>query len=903
MIDGAEPRRQSAEALLSWPLLEAVRGIGIERGADLVLEVLFVRWTTAAMRHPAKGAWSELALASPERKAELLPRLFPFDDTDGWRVDRSDSFCLALEELVKIVDRLDTADLDGLLRTVAVTYDAVLDALEDRGGHSKAEFAEFTTPRSVAELLAALTVEAGDDVHDPACGSGNILLAAHASAPNVRVTGNDANARAALRARMRLYIHDVYQWINVGDAFEEFAPSSADVVLAQPPWGLRKEYDSKRLFARYLQGSEAASRPAVTQPGDLTWLALALGTLRRGGRAAVVLTPNSVFPPHTASQEELLARDAVEAIISLPGGLFRHTVVPTVIWLLRNTATKNCRNKVLFIDAESTIEATGKGELELPPQAIGKLASLVRRYRQTGIVDADGFLARIVPTIDIDCRKGLHPRRFLDDPPPEAVTHPAPERTMLTQIQIANFKAFGPNGTIDLAPLTLLYGANSAGKSSVIQAMLLLKQSMARDGLVTQGSLANAGGFPAVVHQHAAAWVRLGLTYGVLPSWLPPEGTVNPTLPRTVDWSFATGALAPGALHTTRFAFGSHVLQFDADEDLLRADLEHAAELFRDIGSGALIYPFSEDRARGDIAKRQRNQENNARRALRALRTGGSDLPLRRHGLLPGPEPLLSRSLQVMPGFQDHNLATAYAGRVARIASGISTEVQQLLESLVWLGPLRSAPRRVYDRTSTGSDPGDGMHTAMFLFDHVSAVEQVNEWMARLEVPYSMEVVPLNSGYAADLVGDLVTIVLTDQRSGVRVTPADVGFGISQILPIVVELLSRRESIIMIEQPETHLHPRLQSRIADLFIETAQAGGRGNQLIIETHSEHIVLRLQRRIREGVLDASDVAVIYIDQDDRGRAVVHRLRLDSEGNFVDEWPHGFFDERLDDMFGAF
>ena len=74
--------------------------------------------------------------------------------------------------------------------------------------------------------------------------------------------------------------------------------------------------------------------------------------------------------------------------------------------------------------------------------------------------------------------------------------------------------------------------------------------------------------------------------------------------------------------------------------------------------------------------------------------------------------------------------------------------------------------------------------------------------------------------------------------------------------------------MICVEQPETHLHPRLQARLADLFIEATQEGGRGNQMIVETHSEHLMLRIQRRIREGSLNPSQVSVVYIDQDTEG-----------------------------------
>jgi predicted ATPase len=248
-------------------------------------------------------------------------------------------------------------------------------------------------------------------------------------------------------------------------------------------------------------------------------------------------------------------------------------------------------------------------------------------------------------------------------------------------------------------------------------------------------------------------------------------------------------------------------------------------------------------------------------------------------------------------------IAESYLNRTARLAGGVAAEIEQLLNSVVWLGPLRSAPQRVYDRADTTSTLGDGRHVAIYLFDHATVVTQVNDWLKRLEVPYVLDVIPVNAGSSAHLIGDLVAISLTDTRTGVNVTPADVGFGISQVLPIVVELLSRRDSIVAIEQPETHLHPRLQTRLADLFIDTTQEGRQGNQLIVETHSEHLILRVQRRIREGGLDPRNVSVVYVDQGADGTTTVKPLRLNEHGEFLDEWPHGFFDERLDELFGEF
>src|SRR5262249_53682217 len=127
-----------------------------------------------------------------------------------------------------------------------------------------------------------------------------------------------------------------------------------------------------------------------------------------------------------------------------------------------------------------------------------------------------------------------------------------------------------------------------------------------------------------------------------------------------------------------------------------------------------------------------------------------------------------------------------------------------------------------------------------------SLLELVSEWLYRLQLPYSIAVERVGSPATEATVGELLALVLTDVRSGIRVAPTDVGFGVSQLLPIVVQCLLSSNSIIVIEQPEIHVHPRLQAELADLLV--ASVVDRGNQLLVETHSEHILLRLQRRLR-------------------------------------------------------
>ena len=917
LMGSLDPADEALAQRLSWNLLDSVRGIGLGRGLDLALRILFARWVT--LTDPEHEAdWDNFVRTASGNELmafrTLTDRAFgpefapaaPHTDPDVLR---------PAIDLISQVDSTDSARAATLIR-------ASFEALLALAGSKTREAGERETPESLANLLVRLVVRDGDTVLDPACGQGNDLLAAAATYANVTLHGVEMAAEPARIAQMRLQMAGFGDGIRFGDAFSEVTPGVADAVVLQPPWGVRlADTQATRIIdlagLRGTVGHLSRQLSVTTQryltqllEGDYAWLLLAHTALRRGGRAAVVMTQASLAPRHSEAQRYLVESGAVEAIVSLPAGVFAHTAIRTAIWLLRNPDDNIVTPRsILMVDAEPFFESIRGTELQLTEP--DELLRIVAEYRTNGSTTAPAYRARVVAIDELDPRKGLLTQTYLAEPPVQAVTHPTPRQRLLSGITLQNFKSFGEAVEVPLAPLTLVFGANSAGKSSVIQSLLLLKQSSEADRLITQGQTANLGSFNGLVHRHNDQPVTLGIAYGALPAWLPEAGTPDPALQRAAEWRFTQTLSGAGMLARTTLRFGHYEMAFITSEtqpqDQLDTPLEGVQSIFLGIASGTLLYPFDarhrHDGTEQDEAKRLRGRENNAKRALKRLREADLHLlTLRRRGILPTSEPVLPRSASAALDGREQGIVSSYTNRYAALAAGIAFEIRELLDSVVYLGPLRSAPQRFYDRTSASSTPGDGQHVAMYLFDNSAVLESVNEWMQNLEIPYALDAVPVKTSGPANLVGDLIALALTDQRSGVSVTPADVGFGISQALPVIVETLSQRESVICVEQPETHLHPRLQARLADLFIESTQEGGRGNQMIVETHSEHLMLRVQRRIREGSLDPAQVSVVYVDQDADGHTTVNRLRIDGEGDFLDEWPNGFFDERLDELFGT-
>ncbi len=269
--------------------------------------------------------------------------------------------------------------------------------------------------------------------------------------------------------------------------------------------------------------------------------------------------------------------------------------------------------------------------------------------------------------------------------------------------------------------------------------------------------------------------------------------------------------------------------------------------------------------------------------------------------------------------------------------------VRDYLASVTYIGPLREIPSRGYrprlspdeSRWAQGLAAWDVLYTQ----SGDELLDSVNEWMSsdeRLRTGYVLVKSDYKQistadglhqlfkrGINEDDLGDLQELYeaiptkseigLMDVIRGIPVAPNDVGVGISQMVPVVVACLMEPDGLVAIEQPELHIHPAIQVGLGDLFITATRnekpSTGPERTLLVETHSEHIMLRLLRRVRElgdnelppGVpgLESSDISVVYVEATERG-PVFRRLRVSDSGDFVDNWPKGFFEERAEELF---
>lgn len=254
--------------------------------------------------------------------------------------------------------------------------------------------------------------------------------------------------------------------------------------------------------------------------------------------------------------------------------------------------------------------------------------------------------------------------------------------------------------------------------------------------------------------------------------------------------------------------------------------------------------------------------------------------------------------------------APAQAARInlSRLLEDMTLWVSYLLKQVSYVGPLRQVPARhpgaEWPMMSQTRPAEIGAWKEVCENDQVRQL--VNRWLGNggLQTPYTLGVRRLNDP-ENPLAEPLLEPFFSDV-GGTLLNHHDLGFGVNQVLPVLVQAAARN-GIICVEQPELHLHPAMQAALGDVFIESA-LGERKNTFLLETHSEHLVLRILRRVRETTegklpegktpVRPEDVAVVYVQPGTNGAEVIE-LPVTPDGDFERPWPGGFFAERFQEL----
>lgn len=527
---------------------------------------------------------------------------------------------------------------------------------------------------------------------------------------------------------------------------------------------------------------------------------------------------------------------------------------------------------------------------------------------------------------------------------------------MLSELRLASFKSFATPQFAPLAPITLIYGPNSGGKSSIIQSLLLIKQSLvtSRSSLNTldfNGYLTDLGDFNNAVFRHEKRSIELGFSYNT--NFMRGEATY--TLPpaddsRAIDFRFAPMTeliRTPNRQRKRRyiglencsyrlgtptksdsvkgFQFGFENADSHARQLGLRYRRDREHHFFRaskntdlDEVANYLLRFFGHElsRVESELPRQTLSREISHHARRRALKQILSDSLFTTSDFLPSSLYRLRPLSENEPReFSDEEvqqtyLAERYGLRIDFLSRFVD-EIRFMISQVSYIGPFRRPPDRIEilrDRdTDSVGRAGEFFHYMLFGKDPTSS--QLNSWLKKLNVPYILELVRAGVEDGSALVGNVVQIRYRDNRLNTNVSATDIGYGVGQIIPIIVEGILSQNKMILVEQPELHLHPKLQADFADLLICTSfsESNPEGNQWIVETHSELVLLRILRRIRNGELDAHQVKVLYVDPPSASNAAmpgsqIFDIELSADGRFLVPWPQGFFDEQGAETFGG-
>lgn len=542
--------------------------------------------------------------------------------------------------------------------------------------------------------------------------------------------------------------------------------------------------------------------------------------------------------------------------------------------------------------------------------------------------------------------------------------------SLIKSLSLKNFKGFSEEVRIELRPITLLFGANSAGKSSVLQALhyaheILIGADLDTDSTRHGGDVMELGGFQNLVHNRDLdRTIQIGVQMSLGESSMPDDGAEESDMEvdssdiglrwltdrlnafkRSVDyvelrlgvsWSQLRGGPVVSAYEVVMNDAWCASVSSSSDGRQTRLKINGSHPSFmtshelvgnlvtvldglvdsEDVHFDYELPPMGKQREDGGLVSwlpdvlfylQEQGVEPAGAGFVNWLRGMDGARPRRSSVRIRTPGAKSAGSIRCAAEFESF---------LRWMLVGPADTLRKQLQQMRYVGPLRVLPSRDSSITKRASrrDWADG--TAAWLnlgLGSSSFRERVSRWMehpSRLNTGYGVAVrktqefeVEDSESTPGNRVGQQRIRVVLRDKSGLQFEPQDIGVGVSQVLPVVVAALDPRASIVSIEQPELHVHPAVQVGLGDLFIEGAIT--EGLTFLVETHSEHLVMRIQRRLREQFtgeipggmphFPAEDISFIFFSKIEGGSVVATQIGLTPEGKFDAPWPNGFFHER--------
>lgn len=518
---------------------------------------------------------------------------------------------------------------------------------------------------------------------------------------------------------------------------------------------------------------------------------------------------------------------------------------------------------------------------------------------------------------------------------------------MIDSIQLQNYKAFS-DVEIPLRPLTILLGANNAGKSSIIQMLMLLHQTAEEkdnpysSALKIYGNHVNAGDYeylfkdriinrPLRIQMKFVSNSLVDRIKAMKNSYFSKFERLNERL------SFMFNIFEHGKVVREKVSndqdiksYVNNVIEIAKDVRKEKKEKEHIYQYFqfslsseriteKELRSRKRIYKVIDSFTKleescndGIIIIEYELQLIQDRLTITGLKISTSDL-IRIFEIKLSPQNGTSVESDIFVLDKEENqLVISYFRQnqtvfdcidnidsIEKVESHNVLFIVHLLKFIIgelrenfmrsnffFVSPLRAHPKRYYmldkAKTTISLDTLDGDQIAEVLKDNKTLKSKVNEWFK-------------NFGLEIDVtwVKEVIHHLKVSQN-GLTLDITDVGFGISQVLPIIIQgFLSSSNSITIIEQPEIHLHPRIQADLGDLFIDIVK--DQNKKLVIETHSEYLLKRIRRRISEGAISPNDVSIcLFHAKTEERDAWVELLEIGEKGDF--KWPEEYYGGEL-------
>jgi len=430
-----------------------------------------------------------------------------------------------------------------------------------------------------------------------------------------------------------------------------------------------------------------------------------------------------------------------------------------------------------------------------------------------------------------------------------------------------NFRSLKNSNWIDIKPLTIFIGPNNSGKTSLFYPLLILKQTIESIdmtlALKTKGRYVKVGDYENLIHNHDINnSLILELSWPCYSCGKKEKGKKDgKNLPLTISLTFKHGEKEDCKLQSYEICENS--------KSILKRELND---------SGNYSFKFSK-------SIEEKVDDNTCKTIL-------DDLP--KHFVFDSEAIILHLISEKDNSDDDEDIKelkiTGYLSSLINVLQKSSSYTERLFNNIDYVGPLRQHPKRYYEsigeKAYSVGPFGEYTSDILLQMQKEQKLEPINDWLHKFNFFGDIDCHEHTPG--------IFSIEWNDKSFGKKINIADMGFGASQILPLITQGIWMGENRFLIaEQPEIHLNPKLQRKLADFFVDMVESKKR---VILETHSEHLLLRLRTLVAKGDIDASKIALYFIENDGRITSVKN-IPISDDGHINgNEWPKGFFGESL-------